>query len=87
MIHMRTNRETLSSQLVRVPCARCVRVTAFTDEAGLCPTCRCRDLEVEHGLRPGLFHELVIRSVIAPENRPRRLAAPVRSRRAAVRVS
>lgn len=45
--------------LVRMPCAKCERVSAFLGEEGLCPSCRAENIERESGLRSGLFRELV----------------------------
>lgn len=55
---MRPASKHLARSLVRTPCSRCDRASAFVSENGLCPFCRGEELERQHGLRPGLLREL-----------------------------
>lgn len=63
--------------LVRQPCARCERETAFWGQQELCPHCRAEDLERECGLRPGLFRELVTLSSRGLEQSEKRRRRPI----------
>ena len=83
---MPTTKQSLSSQLTRVPCARCGRGSSFLDDASLCPFCRGREIEATYGLRRGLFRELIARIDIAPELRDQRATRPARRSRVAARV-
>jgi hypothetical protein len=50
--------EAVQGRLVRTPCAKCGRASAFLGERDWCPSCRAEEVEREFGLRPGLFREL-----------------------------